>query len=126
MLFFGKHAGLAGMIDSLWALGRRLDWEKIENPFSKIKLAHQYEDLKEAKEHISEAGNEIRKSSLPDMLVPFVCGFAGYGNVSQGAQEIFDLLPCQKTYSRIGNYRPSSTVHSIVKIDLDFLGLSVL
>jgi saccharopine dehydrogenase (NAD+, L-lysine-forming) len=35
LIFFGRHAGLAGMIDSLWALGQRLDWEGIPNPFSR-------------------------------------------------------------------------------------------
>ena len=35
----------------------------------------------------------IRTEGLPEALVPLVCGFTGYGHVSQGAQEIFDLLP---------------------------------
>lgn len=30
---------------------------------------------------------------LPKQLCPFVVGFAGYGNVSRGAQELFDILP---------------------------------
>ena len=28
-IFFGRYAGLAGMINTLWALGQRLDWEHI-------------------------------------------------------------------------------------------------
>jgi saccharopine dehydrogenase (NAD+, L-lysine-forming) len=32
-IFFGNYAGYAGMINSLWVLGRRLDYEGINNPF---------------------------------------------------------------------------------------------
>lgn len=96
LIFFGNYAGYAGMIDTLWALGQRLNWEGISNPFSKILQAYQYKSLAEAKEEISRIGNEIKTDGLPEPLVPFVCGFAGYGNVSQGAQEIFNLLPTQE------------------------------
>ena len=34
IIFFGRFAGYAGTIDTFWALGRRLDWEGIRNPFS--------------------------------------------------------------------------------------------
>jgi alpha-aminoadipic semialdehyde synthase len=93
LLFFGKQAGQAGMIDSLWALGQRLNHEKIKNPFSAIKLAHEYGSLVAAKEAIKKVGWQIYNDGLEPSLVPMVFGFAGYGNVSLGAQEIFDLLP---------------------------------
>jgi len=93
LIFFGKHAGLAGMIDTLWAFGKRLEWEGIPNVFSMIKMAHEYKSLKEAKSCIAEAADRIKKEDIPSMLSPLICGFAGYGNVSQGAQEIFDLFP---------------------------------
>ena len=38
-------------------------------------------------------GENIRWDGLPEAVRPFVCGFAGYGAVSRGAQEIYDLLP---------------------------------
>ncbi|MCK4426995.1 MAG: hypothetical protein KAW16_00775, partial [candidate division Zixibacteria bacterium] len=60
LIFFGKHAGLAGMIDTLWALGQRLSWEKIPNPFERIKNAYKYKSLAEAKEEISEVGKKIK------------------------------------------------------------------
>jgi alpha-aminoadipic semialdehyde synthase len=47
---------------------------------------------------VSEVGERISREGLPDPLVPFICGFTGYGHVSQGAQEIFNLLP-HKTVS---------------------------
>jgi saccharopine dehydrogenase (NAD+, L-lysine forming) len=96
LIFFGYYAGLAGMIDTLWALGKRLQWEGIETPFARVRPAHEYAHLEEARKAILEAGELIRQEGLPEQLVPFVCGFAGYGRVSQGAQEIFDLLPVQE------------------------------
>jgi saccharopine dehydrogenase (NAD+, L-lysine forming) len=96
LIFFGYYAGLAGMIDTLWAFGRRLTWEGIDTPFSLIKPAHQYANLEDARKAILEIGEAIHHEGLPAKLVPLVCGFAGYGKVSQGAQEIFDLLPVQE------------------------------
>ena len=96
LLFFGKQAGQAGMIDTLWALGQRLDHEARENAFSAINQAFQYASLVEAKEEIEKVGWEIHEHGLEPSLVPLVFGFAGYGHVSLGAQEIFDLLPFEE------------------------------
>jgi saccharopine dehydrogenase (NAD+, L-lysine-forming) len=93
LVFFGRFAGVAGMIDSLWALGRRLEHEGVANCFSRIQPAHRYANLDAARAAIRKVGDEIRSAGLPEPLQPLVCGFAGYGQVSQGAQEIFDLLP---------------------------------
>ncbi len=93
LIFFGNYAGLAGMIDTFWALGKRLEWEGIPNFFSAIKLAHEYKSLKEAKSYIAETADRVQNEGIPFVLSPLICGFAGYGNVSQGAQEIFDLFP---------------------------------
>jgi alpha-aminoadipic semialdehyde synthase len=93
LIFFGRHAGLAGMIDTLWALGKRLSWEGVSNPFAEIKNAYKYKTLKEAKESISQAKEKIKKSGLPVQITPLVFGVTGYGHVSAGAQEILDLLP---------------------------------
>jgi alpha-aminoadipic semialdehyde synthase len=93
LIFFGRHAGLAGMIDTLWAFGKRLEWEGFHSPFSGVKMAHEYHSLKEAKSRLAEIAGEIEKKGLPSGLSLLICGFAGYGNVSSGAQEIFDILP---------------------------------
>lgn len=119
LVLFGKHAGLAGMIDTLWALGQRLNWEKIENPFSRIKQAFEYQSLIEAKERIEKVGWKIDQEGLDSTLTPLVCGFAGYGNVSQGAQEIFDLLPFEEvTPQKISAfYREKNySAHKIYKV----------
>lgn len=94
IIFFGRFAGLAGMINSLWSLGQRLRFYGYDdNPFISIRQSHTYNSLEEVKEEIANVGNKISKGALPKTLLPFVVGFTGYGNVSQGAQEIMDLLP---------------------------------
>lgn len=94
LIFFGKFAGLAGMINSLWSLGQRLKEQGYEsNPFLRIKQSYQYDSLKEAKKEISEVGMKIARDGLPRELCPMTIGFTGYGNVSIGAQEIASLLP---------------------------------
>jgi saccharopine dehydrogenase (NAD+, L-lysine forming) len=94
LIFFGKYAGLAGMINSLWSVGQRLkESGYTDNPFVNLKQSFQYTSLAEAKAHISEAGMAIASKGLPKALQPFTIGFTGYGNVSIGAQEIANLLP---------------------------------
>lgn len=96
LVFFGRQAGLAGMIDTLWALGRRFHEEGVRTPFAGIRQTIQYASLVEAKEAIQKVGWEIHNHGLDPSLVPLVFGFTGYGHVSQGAQEIFDLLPFEE------------------------------
>ncbi|MBN2489352.1 MAG: hypothetical protein JXQ29_00685 [Planctomycetes bacterium] len=93
LLFFGRHAGLAGMIDTLWTLGQRLTREGLATPFEAIRPAHAYADLDAARAAVTAAGAAIAAGGLPAAVAPLVVGFAGYGHVSLGAQEIFDLLP---------------------------------
>lgn len=96
LVFFGKQAGQAGMIDTLWAYGQRLSHLGIKNPFSSIKQAIQYPSLIAAKEEISLVGWAIDNKGLDLSEGPLICGFTGYGRVSLGAQEIFDLLPFEE------------------------------
>ncbi len=95
IIFFGNYAGYAGMINTLWLLGRRHLSEGIETPFARIKQAKFYKNLAEAKEEIRKVGKEIEENGLPAEIVPLIAGFTGYGNVSKGAQNIYDLLPVQ-------------------------------
>lgn len=93
LIFFGRHAGLAGMIDTLWTAGQRLLSLGIETPLSELKQTLCYADLDDARVAVSEVGKKIARDGLAPMIAPFVVGFTGYGNVSKGAQEILDLLP---------------------------------
>ncbi|KUG25163.1 hypothetical protein ASZ90_005018 [hydrocarbon metagenome] len=90
LVFFGRHAGYAGMVNGLFTLGHRLKALGISNQFENIKQAKDYPNLDAAKGVIKELGKEIK---LPDRINPLVVGITGYGNVSIGAQKILDLLP---------------------------------
>ena len=93
LIFFGRFAGLAGMIDSLWTLGQRLRREGIDTPFTSILPAHAYPDLESARDAVAAAGREIANTGLPPELRPLVIGVTGYGNVAAGAVEILHELP---------------------------------
>jgi len=93
LIFFGQYAGLAGMIETLHAYGQKIKLQGYDTPLAKIKQAYKYNSLEEAKKEIEAIGEEIDEKGFPVELSPIVVGFAGYGNVSRGAQEIFNLLP---------------------------------
>lgn len=93
LIFFGRHAGLAGMINTLWALGQRLAVEGTPSAFSRLKQAKTYADLSGAREDLLRIAARIEAEGVPETVHPLVVGITGYGNVSRGAQEILDLLP---------------------------------
>lgn len=96
LIFFGHFAGLAGMINSFWSLGLRLKEFGFSSNLVRIRQAHKYHSLEEAKNDISAIGQLIAENGIPHELRPFVIGFTGYGNVSHGAQEICGLLPVKE------------------------------
>lgn len=95
LIFFGRHAGYAGMLDSLWALGQRLAAEGFFTPLEHCRRAHHYDNLEEALRHVARIGEHVRHAGLPVGLRPIVTAFTGSGNVARGAQEVYDRLPVQ-------------------------------
>jgi len=93
LVAFGRYAGLAGMIETLRAFGRRCEAEGLRTPFASLEPAWRYGGLREARDAVARIGREIAEHGLPEPITPLVCGIVGYGNVSGGAQEICDLLP---------------------------------
>jgi len=89
LIFFGRHAGYAGMIETLHCLGQRLAVSGVATPLSQVHAPFEYRDLTEAKAHLTALGNEIAHQAGAR---PLIFGFSGYGNVSMGAQEVFDCL----------------------------------
>nr|NIV35498.1 hypothetical protein [Anaerolineae bacterium] len=68
LIFFGWHAGVAGMIDTLWALGQRLAWQGIANPFTELRQTLAYKDLEEASAALELVRARIETEGLPDEL----------------------------------------------------------
>ncbi|PLX14444.1 MAG: hypothetical protein C0598_01275 [Marinilabiliales bacterium] len=95
LIFFGRFAGLAGMINSLWSLGQRLKVNGVETTFTKLKQTHNYNSLDDVKEVVSEIGDDIKINGVHDEIHPLIVGITGYGNVAKGAQEIMNLLPVE-------------------------------
>lgn len=120
LVFFGYYAGLAGMVDSLWALGQRAAVEGINSPFAAMKRAFQYHDIDEARAAVDEVGRAIRVKGIPYDMQPLVIGYAGYGNVSRGAQSIGDHLPTVELTPEalaagdLGDNHPARTVYKVV------------
>jgi saccharopine dehydrogenase (NAD+, L-lysine-forming) len=92
LIFFSLHAGYAGMLETLWGLGRRLQALGLSTPLVEVKHAYEYEDLSAARLHLHQLGERIRAGEWPGALRPLVIGIAGYGNASQGVQEILASL----------------------------------
>ncbi|MBN1326438.1 MAG: hypothetical protein JW996_00640 [Candidatus Cloacimonetes bacterium] len=96
-VFFGKFAGDAGMIDTLWGLGQRLKLQYgLDTPFLKVKRAYEYDSVQDAIEQLKPVGREIREKGLPPEILPLNFFLMGYGHVASGCREILDSLPVQE------------------------------
>jgi alpha-aminoadipic semialdehyde synthase len=92
LVFFGQYAGLAGMIDSLWALGARLAQAGLHTPLARLKTAYRYASIDEAMAEVRSAGQALAQMTLLPHLTPLVIGVAGTGNVAQGVQRVLEAL----------------------------------
>ncbi len=94
LVFFGKFAGNAGMVDTLYGLGQRLKQHHgLDTPFLKIKQSYQYESVQDAIEHLKIIGKEIEENGLPKEITPLNIFLLGYGHVAKGCREILSALP---------------------------------
>jgi len=92
LIFFGRYAGIAGMINSFWSYGQRNKVLGTDTAFSSLKQSHKYSSLNEAKDALRLVASEIKANGIPQELAPLTIGITGYGNVARGAQEIIDLF----------------------------------
>ena len=92
LIAFGRFAGLAGIIDTLALLGQRWQAQGIANPFATMRLSYQYPYLEQAKAEVRQVGEHLRQHGLPSGVDSLRIGIPGYGNVSEGIQEIIRLL----------------------------------
>ncbi|MEM6453491.1 MAG: hypothetical protein AAF772_00215 [Acidobacteriota bacterium] len=95
LIFFGRQAGQAGMLESLRALGQRLAWEGQANPLSAIRPAHEYRDLADACDHLDALRDDLDgfADARGGGARPLVFAFTGGGNVTRGALDVFERLP---------------------------------
>jgi len=94
LVFFGRYAGLAGMLETLRGLGLRWRLQGQSTPLLELKPAYEYDSLESAESAVHSIGERISShGGGPFRTAPVLFGFSGYGQVSRGAQEIFDLLP---------------------------------
>jgi alpha-aminoadipic semialdehyde synthase len=96
LIFFGWHAGVVSMIESLWALGQRLHWEGVANPLTGIRHTYGYDSLAAARADVRAAGERIQNEGLPNEITPLIVGVAGYGNVGRGILELLSDLPTEE------------------------------
>ena len=93
LIAFGGYAGRAGLIDGMRGLGERLLNLGYSTPLLSLGSSYMYQSLDLAKQAVADMGKGIAAGGIPKDFAPLVVGFTGNGNVSQGAQEIFRLLP---------------------------------
>ncbi len=119
LVYFGRFAGICGMIDSLYYLGKKLEHKGIRNPFDIIKPAYEYTSLSDTSKAMIEINERIKRVGLDDRIAPFIIGITGRGRVSNGVQEIIEFLnPIEvhpKDMLRFVRYQ-KYTRHKIYKI----------
>ena len=93
LIFFSLHAGYAGMVETLAALGRRLAAQGRPTPLQEIRPAHSYENLDSTKAHLGAIGARL---AAEDDGAPIIIGMAGYGNVAAGCREMLACLPIRE------------------------------
>lgn len=119
---FGKYAGVAGMIDILHGLGLRLLALGHHTPFMHVGPAHNYRSPIMARAAVRDAGYEIALGLLPKSIGPLTFVFTGSGNVSQGAQEVFQELPYEfvkpKDLKKVAEHGSTNKVYGCV-VDME-------
>jgi alanine dehydrogenase len=93
---FTYNAGYAGMVDSLWTLGKRLKVLGIKNQFELIPQAVEGQDLLSVKSIIHKLAKNIEKEGTTHQIPPIIVCFLGRGKTAFGAREIFNLLPFEE------------------------------
>lgn len=93
LIGFGKYAGYAGTLDTLWLLEKQLMARGHITTPGRSKQAIQYKDLEQAKMELKAFGKEIKEQNKMKNNPAIIFGLFGYGNVSKGAEEVLSCLP---------------------------------
>jgi alpha-aminoadipic semialdehyde synthase len=118
---FTYFAGYAGMIDTLWALGARLEWLGHPNPFSRVPQSIHGGGLEALKDLLrNDISEAIRTQGTPSTLPPLITCVLGRGKTSQGAQVIYDLLPHEEiTMADLPHVYAHGSRHKVYKLVLE-------
>jgi alpha-aminoadipic semialdehyde synthase len=100
LVYFGRYAGICGMIDTLHVFGQKLKLQGTPNPFSDLKSAVQYSNYVSARKALDQVVDKIRRKGFDKNITPFVIGILGHGNVSQGAQEVLEYMGAVEIHPR--------------------------
>lgn len=92
LVYFGRYAGICGMIDTLHVFGRKAKLQDNPNPFSDLKSSVHYGFFGSAKKALEQVVAKIKKYGFDKSITPFVVGILGHGNVSRGAQEVLEYM----------------------------------
>ena len=90
---FTYNAGYAGMVDTLWTLGKRLKLKNIPNAFELVPQAVDGQDLASVKNILKKVSERIKREGTPKNIPPIIVCFLGKGKTAFGAREIFNILP---------------------------------
>ena len=117
---FTYNAGYAGMVDSLWTLGKRLRLLGIANPFEVIPQAVEGQDLQSVKSVIKKVALKIERDGTSKQIPPIIICFLGKGKTAFGAREIFNLLPHQDiTLAEIENVLKNGNRKKLYALQID-------
>lgn len=125
LVFFGRHAGYAGAIETLVALSRRWEARGLNSPFTRLQQPYRYTDLAEALSVLEEIGQQIQIDGLPQSIAPLRIAVMGYGNVSDGVRHILDALPTKwhepEDYLNLGPDASRHQIHATVLREKDMV-----
>ena len=91
---FGNWAGVAGAINALHMMGKRMLSLGHNTPLTTVNDAGGYFTSAEAAVAIQRAGDEVRRGALAKTMDPLTFVITGSGRVSQGAQQILNVMVC--------------------------------
>ena len=117
LIAFGRYAGIAGAIDTVWGLARRLDALGVEHPLDDARLTWEYGTTERAWASMEAIGRRIRDEGFAPDMAPVVLGIVGCGNVGQGAGEVLDHLGAERVTADQLASLPADP-HRIFRVDL--------
>ena len=105
---FGRHAGIAGAIDTFWIAGQKLDLKACKSGLSDINQTVTYKTIESAKAQL--ANIDLQSNTAVRVLI------IGSGNVGKGAEEVCQWLGLPKLEAELflENNLPEGSWYSVL------------